>query len=263
MTGMLRAEFRKLSGTRLWLWMLLATVLVTGTMVGAIGVAGPQGDPPMPGIDTEAGIRAALGAGSFLIIFPALLGATAMTQEYRHRTIAPAFLFAPRRYSVVLAKVAVYAVVGVGFGVAAAVAAGTALGGALLVTGLEPGAGLGTIVGLLARLVAAMAVYTVVGVGVGALIPNQLAALAVLGGYLYAGEPLLMLIPGVNQVYPYLLGGATSALTQFTALSDAVATEIGSAPTLLPPVVGAVVVLGYGLAAAAVAVALPVRRDVA
>lgn len=263
MTRMLRAEFRKLAGTRMWCWMLVATVLTTGFAVAVTALFGPDGDPPLPGIDTEAGIRAVLGMSSLLVIFPALLGAAAMTQEYRHRTITPAFLIAPRRFPVVAAKVVVYVVVGAGFGLAAAAAAVLALGGVLLATGVEAGSGPDAIAGLLVRTVAAMAVYAVLGVGVGALLRNQFAALAVLGGYLYMGEMVLLLIPGVNQVYPYLPGGATSALTRFTVVGDAMRTQIGGVPEMLSAPLGALVLLGYGLAAAAVAVVLPMRRDVA
>lgn len=262
MIRMLHAELRKLLGTQLWLWLLLATAGVTAGSVAVIAVFGPVSDPPLPPVDTEAGVRAALSVGGLVVIIPALLGAAAMTQEYRHRTITGSFLFVPRRYPVVLAKVATYAAVGVVFGVAAAVAAWAGLVAVALPAGLTVGADPGTIAGLQLRLVAATAVYTILGVGVGALIRNQLATLLVVGGYLYTLEPMLILIPGVNHLYPYLPGGATASLTEFSILNEAMAEEFGNLPTLLPPAGGWLVMLGYGLAAAAIAIALPVRRDV-
>ncbi|WP_022883796.1 hypothetical protein [Glaciibacter superstes] len=73
-----------------------------------------------------------------------------------------------------------------------------------------------------------------------------------------------MIIPEVNILYPYLPGGATAALTNFTLLADTIAeqTTLG-ASSLLPPALGAIVLLGYAALASAVAVVLPLRRDLA
>lgn len=76
------------------------------------------------------------------------------------------------------------------------------------------------------------------------------------------GEPLMM-IPGVDALYPVLPGGATAALTDFTYLADAMAQEVGgTAVQLLPPVAGALLLSVYALAAALIAVVLPMRRDI-
>ncbi|MFD2349515.1 hypothetical protein ACFSTC_09240 [Nonomuraea ferruginea] len=77
-------------------------------------------------------------------------------------------------------------------------------------------------------------------------------------------ETALMLVPGVKELYPFLPGGATAALTGFTYLSEAVATQTGtSATALLPAAAGGAVLVAYALVAAAVAVAAPLRRDIA
>ncbi|MEV6349684.1 hypothetical protein [Actinoplanes sp. NPDC051851] len=122
---------------------------------------------------------------------------------------------------------------------------------------------MGTVSGLLARIGVAMVVYTLIGVGMGALLRDQAIALVVVIGYLYMGEPMLMLIPGVNALYPVLPGGATASLTDFTYLADAISQEVGSASvTLLPPAAGALLLLGYALAASLLAVVIPMRRDI-
>ena len=121
----------------------------------------------------------------------------------------------------------------------------------------------GTVLALLARIGLAMVVYLLIGVGVGALLRNQVTALCVVIGYLYLGEPLLMMIPGVNTLYPVLPGGATASLTGFTYLADAMSQEVGSAAVqLLPPAAGALLLTAYALAAAIIAVILPMRRDI-
>ena len=82
-------------------------------------------------------------------------------------------------------------------------------------------------------------------------------------GYLYLAEPVLMMIPGVNALYPLLPGGATAALTDFTYVADAMSAQLGSdAVALLPPAAGALLLTAYALTAAAIAVVVPMRRDI-
>jgi hypothetical protein len=95
------------------------------------------------------------------------------------------------------------------------------------------------------------------------LLRNQVAALAVVVGYLYFAELALLAIPGVNVVYPYLPGGATAALTGFGYMVDSLAAQTGQAGReLLSAPMGAVVLAGYALVACVLAIAFPLRRDV-
>ncbi|WP_430782466.1 ABC transporter permease [Actinoplanes sp. G11-F43] len=263
MRDLIRAEFRRLAATRMWVGLLLAAAVIGGGLTGMLTLAGPENfDPPMPGLDTEAGVRALLGLLGYTAFLPAAAGALAVTSEYRHGTAAVTFLFAPRRGRVLAAKLATYAVAGLAYGLILAGTAAAALFTVTALRGITLGLPDGTVLMLIARIGLAMVVYLLIGAGVGALLRNQVTALCVVIGYLYMGETLLMLIPGVNALYPVLPGGATAALTDFTYLADAMSQEIGSAPiTLLPPLAGALVLIGYALAAAAIAVVLPMRRD--
>lgn len=256
-------EIEKFLSTRSWLWTALLLAAVTAGAVAVMGLAAPYSDPPLPGIDTDQGVRAAVGVTAFLAIVPALVGVVGMTSEYQHQTITPAFLAVPRRSPVVVAKVVAYAVIGAGYGVVTAVAVVASLTGSALLLDVPLGAGAAETAGMLVRVVAAMTVYTMIGVGVGALVRHQLAAIAVLGGVLYFLDQVLLVVPGVNTVYPYLPGGATAALTDFTLLAEQAGSETGLAmPDLLSPGAGAAVLAGYALVAVVVAVVLPVRRDV-
>jgi ABC-2 type transport system permease protein len=259
MTALVTAELRRLLSTRLWLAALLTAALCGGGLVTLISLVGPHNaQPPMPGLDTPAGVRNVLGLVTVTVLFPAAFGAVAMTSEYRHRTIALTFLFAPKRWTVLTAKLAAFAVAGTCYGLAVATTAGLALYGTAPTVGLAATA----VLELLLRIAATMAVYTVLGVGVGALLRNQVAALAVVIGYLYFAEIAILAIPGVNTIYPYLPGGATASLTDFGYLTDAMAQQSGHASgQLLPTPAGALVLLGYALTAAALAVAFPLRRD--
>ncbi|MEH1128019.1 ABC transporter permease [Micromonospora sp. CPCC 206061] len=264
MNLLIRAEFRRLLATRMWGGLLLAAALLGGGMIGAMALAGPENfDPPMPGLDTETGVRSVLGILGYTAFVPAAVGTLAVTSEYRHRTAAVTFLFAPRRGRVLAAKLITYAVVGLAYGLILAVTAAGALFAVTAARGVTLGLPTGTVLALLARIGVAMLVYLLIGVGLGALIRNQVAALCVVVGYLYLGETVLLMIPGVNTLYPVLPGGATAALTDFTYLADAMSEQLGSTTVhLLPPALGALLLAAYAVTASAIAVFVPLRRDI-
>ncbi len=262
MRRLMHAEFRRLATTPLWRWGALAAVVCGAGLVGLAALVGPQNfDPPMPGLDTEAGVRAVLSLAGLAVIVPAMFGATAVTSEYRHGTITSTFLFAPRRYDALAAKLSAYAVAGGAFGLIVGSSAALGLYAGALLNGVQVGAGPLTVAVLLLRIAAVMTAYTMLGVGIGALVRNQTVTLVCLGLYLYAVEYALALVPGVNHLYPYLPGGATAALTQLTLITDA-AGQVGVPVGLLTPALGALVLTTYALAATALAVVFPVRRDV-
>ncbi|QYC41344.1 ABC-2 family transporter protein [Nonomuraea coxensis DSM 45129] len=265
MRPLIHAEFRRLLATRTWLGTLLAAALLGGGLIGLLALVGPENfDPPMPGLHTEAGVRAVLGFLGFTAFVPAAVGTLAVTSEYRHRTITFTFLYAPDRWRVLAAKLAVHGCAGMVYGLVLSGTAAVSLFGAAAARGVALGLSAGTVIELLARLAVAMAAYTVLGVGMGALIRHQVAALCVVVGYLYGAELLLMMIPGVRHLYPLLPGGATAALTDFTAVADALAQQLSSEPVrLLSPLAGALVLLGYAALASSAALLRPLRRDVA
>jgi ABC-type transport system involved in multi-copper enzyme maturation permease subunit len=229
-----------------------------------LALIGPENfQPPLPGLNTPEGTRALLGILTVMVFIPAAIGTTAITSEYRHKTITFSFLFAPRRWKLLTAKLTTYTLVGICYGLVLAVTAGIGLYAGTSINGATVGLPTATVLDLLLRLAAAMAVYMVLGVGIGALIPHQVAALVVVIGYLYVVEIVLLAIPGVNAIYPYLPGGATAALTNFTYLGDAVAQQSGSGGSqLLSTSAGALLLAAYTLIAAALAIAVPLRRDV-
>jgi ABC-type transport system involved in multi-copper enzyme maturation permease subunit len=262
MTALLAAEGRRLLSTRIWLWGLLAAV-ASGGFVALLALVGPENfDPPMPGLHTEPGTRLLLGFAGILAFVPALLGTTAVTTEYRHQTITFTYLFAPRRWTVLAAKLGVYGIAGLVYGIVTVITLGAGLFAAAAVHGVSLGLPTASVVGLLLRIAMMLGVYTVLGAAFGALLRNQVAALLVVGMYFYIGETALLLIPGVNAVYPFLPGGASAALTGFTYLAAAAGEAVGSATHLLSAPLGALVLLGYAAVAACLALAAPLRRDV-
>lgn len=239
---------------------LLAALFLTGGLI----VLGPERmNPPMPGADTPEGVEGLLGLLVLTAPIPVVLGARSMTGEYSHRTVVPTLLAQPRRSSVVLAKLVAMAAVGLLYG---AVVGGAALVGLVAgsaVAGIELGQSTEEILSTVVRIGLVMALYTVVGVGIGALVPSVQASLVLIVGWFYLGESLLTAVPGLQTLYPWLPGGAAGALTGRSFVLDAIQrTSGGEAVTLLPPWLGATVLAGYGLVAALLALVITLRRDI-
>lgn len=263
MSRLIRGEFAKLFATRLPLWSLIIAACCGGGLTGLLALVGPENaTPPLPGLDTAEGVGIVVGMSGLLLFVPALIGTIAVTGEYRHRTIGTTFLTAPRRGSVLAAKLLVFGALGIAYGLVASIFAGAAVMAGAAVQGVELGVPLGALAALLGRLALAAAVYMILGVAIGALARHQLLAVGIVLGYFYFLEHVLMIIPGVNVIHPYLPGGATAALTDFTFLSDAIAEQLPmAAAATTSPFVGALVLLGYAAVAAWVAIAIPLRRD--
>jgi len=263
MMRLIRGETVRLFATRLPFWSAMLAVLAGGGVTGLLAIVGPA-DPttPIAGLDSPDGVGIVVGINGLLLFVPALIGTIAVTGEYRHRTIGGTFLAAPRRGAVLASKLLVYGALGSAYGLLTAMAAGLAVVGAASAQGLALGVSLGELALLLVRLAAAAAVYTVIGVAIGALARHQLLAVGVVLGYFYFLEHLLMIIPGVNTIYPYLPGGATSALLDFTFLGDAIGSETSLlVPATISVLAGAGVLLVYAAAASLAAIAVPLRRD--
>ena len=250
MIRLVRAEWTKLFTTKVWLGLLLGSiVLVIGFAVLFTSFAGnaESGIPPVgSSLYEELALSTAANANILFLI----LGIIGMTQEYRHRTATPTFLTTPRRGRVVIAKLLAYAgaatvfalvVVAVNY-VVVAIHAGAR--GAAPALDAENAAVLG-------RSALALVIYAVIGVGIGALLKNQVGA--IVGGlvYLFVIEPVIRSIPATAGAYKWMPGGALEALT---------ATFQG--PELLTGWQGALLLIGYGLLAALLGTLLAVRRDV-
>ncbi|KQS73315.1 ABC transporter permease [Modestobacter sp. Leaf380] len=246
---LVRAEWTKLTSTRVGLWLVLVGCLMAGGFTALFtGLAGAENGTPAVGTEAFSQLIAAIPAQ--VTIISLVLGVIGMTQEYRHRTATPTFLVAPRRGRVVLAKVVAYAVAGAVLAVAVVATTvvvasvyGAARGGAPDWSG--------DTLGVLLRSGLALVVYAVIGVGVGALVRNQVAAVVGSLVYLFVVESILRSVPATSGAYKFLPGGALEAMT---------ATFEG--PDLLTAWQGGLLLLGYGLLAAVLGTLLAVRRDV-
>jgi ABC-2 type transport system permease protein len=253
MMRLVRAEFRKLSTTWLWLWVLLASLAWTaGYTALSIGFSARHGSlsPPLTGAAGQHALLA-IGAGGAGPL-AGILGAVGVTSEYRHRTAATTFLATPARGRVITAKLITYLLAGAAYGLACDLVSLAVALPWLSARGIQfPVTGHGNLA-VLAAVIASVAIFAMAGAGLGALAGGQLATVAGLLLYLYVGEPLLSHITALHAWTAYLPGVAADALTQ--------ANQAGVA--LLAPWLGGVVLAAWAAAFAAAGTLRTLRRDI-
>jgi len=203
-------------------------------------------------LDSSSRQLMVFGRGEFLAaLFAALLGALSITTEIRYGTIRPTLLASPSRGRVIVAKVWVSMLLGAGFGLAAcALAAGVGTA-ALRVRGIDVQLNGGDYALLLAGGAAAAALWAAIGVGLGAVVRNQVPTLIGICTWLLFVEGLLAGdAGGLGNVGRFLPGAAAQAVT-------------GQEPDrLLAPAVGLVLLALYAVAAALAGSLATARRDV-
>jgi ABC-2 type transport system permease protein len=199
MTHLLRGELIKLRSTRTAFGFAAAAVLLVLAVVLVIALAGEP--------ESAEDKADALNVGGTLSVVLILFGIVGATGEFRHRTLAPTLLIAPDRVRSTGARVLAYGLAGLLVGALMLVVA-FAVGLPLLTgEGPEPsGSDYGRLVvgGLLTSALSAM-----LGVGVGVLVGNQVAAVVGALVWLFILEPLVGLVE--EDATPYTLGTVTSA----------------------------------------------------
>jgi ABC-type transport system involved in multi-copper enzyme maturation permease subunit len=254
MIGLVRAEWTKLFTTRVWIGLLAGAVLLVGgftaLFTGLAGVTDRNGQQGVPPVSDPQFQQVAFAQIAGAVVFVVILGIIGMTQEYRHRTATPTFLTTPRRGRVVAAKVLAYLLVGIPFAVIVTAVNLIVLEIYARARGTAPSLG-GDNLRVILGAGSALVIYAVIGVGIGALLRNQVGAIVGALVYLYVIEPLVGGIGAISSAYKWLPGGALRAMT----------TPFGG-PDVLHPWQGALLLLGYGLLAAVLGTLLTVRRDV-
>src|SRR6266496_2604209 len=243
MSGQLRAELLKQRSTRTTLFLFLAMFGLVA-LASALHVLAPSpADLASRGHQLEVfevGTRVGM-------LFAALAGALAITAEIRYGTIQPTFLVTPRRGPVLAAKLAVATLVGIAFGLLAEGLMAGATTVALSARGIDVQLTSGDYLQLLGGGTAAAALWAAIGLGVGALIRNQVATLVGLCAWMLLVENLLLpFVPGAGRFTPGAAG---------LALAGSIADK------LLTPAPAALALALYAVAAAAGWVGT-LRRDI-
>jgi ABC-2 type transport system permease protein len=155
-------------------------------------------------------------------IFALVLGILVVATEFRHGTITPSLLAVPDRVRLVIAKLIGSLLAGALLGLVAAAVCAAIVLPLLSARDIATGTDTSEVLKLIAGNTAAAALYAAIGVGLGALIRNQVGAIIGALGWLFLIEPLLTLIPGFEDVITrWFPTGAANALAGTASSSDA------------------------------------------
>jgi ABC-2 type transport system permease protein len=148
------------------------------------------------------------------MLFAGLAGAIAITAELRYGTIRPTFLVTPRRSPVLAAKLAISALIGLAFGLLAEVLMAADASVAYAARGIDNQLTAGDYLQLLTGGAVAAALWAVAGVGVGALVRNQVAALVGLCAWMFLVESTSeSFVPDFGRLLPGSAGLAVAGNT--------------------------------------------------
>jgi len=241
MIATIRSEVLKLTTTRLWWVLALVMVGYVGFTAALLAfLFGALGDqlatqPDAPQLSPEAIAPVVYSAVTAVgYVFPLILGTLAVTSEVRYQTLTPTFLTQPRRGRVLSSKLVVLAVAGAVFGLIGLLAS-VGLGAPILAaTGSGAALDDSDTWALAGRIVIAMALWAVIGVGIGSLIQNQVAAIVVVLAFTQFIEPILRFGTSIwdwtAAVGRFLPGAASDAL-----VGSSIFTSFGGGGGTVPP----------------------------
>jgi ABC-2 type transport system permease protein len=247
MTRLVHSELLKLRTTRTARVLLALAAAGTAALVAIVLLL--AGQPGQPALGPDALRQLVLVPAQPLTLAALVLGVLGMAGELRHGTATSTFLVTPRRGRVVAAKLAAAAVTGLAMSLASS-AAVLAVGLPWLrAKGIEVAVADPGVATRVAGLAVAVALYAVLGTGLGALLRNQVAAVVV--GLLWWSQGVERVLTGILHqpgLERWLPKGAAAALT---APGDGT----------LPMWAGALVFAAYGLGLALLGGRLVARRD--
>lgn len=210
------SELLKLRSTRTSLALTIAAVGLTVLIAVLFASLAHFTGRRHPGDDV-------LGSAGFAQLFALVLGILAVTSEFRHGTITPSLLVVPDRARLVLAKLGATVTLCLVLGVIC-VAVGTALGlGILSIRGIDARITTAAVTYSVVGEILAVGLFGALGVGIGALVRNQVGAIVGTLATLFVVLPALGAIPDVGDtISKYSPSGAASALAD-TRASDVLA----------------------------------------
>jgi ABC-2 type transport system permease protein len=248
---LVRAEFLKLRTTQVWFWLLLGTIAV-GALLAVAAVA------PQDGIRTQKEVPdlfASFGfSPGYIVVF--VLGVLGVTTEFRYQTITPTVLQTPSRWAIVTAKMITYSITGAVFALFALLAE-AAVGIPWLHTkDVSVHFSHSNVQHAIVATFGVVALYGIIGLGVGALLRNQIVAVVVGIIFLLVLENIVLAIPVVKHVWPYTPEGAKLAVLYTNG--DRTVNDVA----FLGTGAGVVVLLLWAFVPAIVGAAYSMNRDI-
>lgn len=244
MTDLLAAEWLKLRTTRLLYGTIpLAVVLSFAAVAGEVVAA--DSARALESSDGIAHVLAVTGTGALVVL---VVGIMISAGEYRHGTVADTFLTTPGRGPVIAVKLLVAAALGVAVGAVSALASVGIAAVLYPVEGATFPLGDGDVWLTLGGALVYTGLFAVIGVGLGALVRNQvLAAALALAWFAVVEHTLVNLVPDIGRWLPVAAGQAIVR----TPLEN-----------LLSPPAGVAVLASYAAAIALAGARAVATRDV-
>lgn len=248
MGRLVRAEVQKVCTTRVWLWLLLAALAISALVaVGSLASDGVESRIDVPDI---------FGSANGAAVAAFVLGILGVTTEFRYQTITPTFLVTPSRFLLITAKLICYALVGTGYAVLCLALQIAIAAPWLSAKHIDFSVTDRTVRRVLLAIVLIHALFAILGVGFGALLRNQVAALTVGLLILLVVVNVIVAIPGVKHAWAYTPSGAVTALVYTHGSRSANGVHV------LGVAGGVLVLLVWALVPAAVGATVTLRRDI-
>jgi ABC-type transport system involved in multi-copper enzyme maturation permease subunit len=258
--NLVRSELRKVATTRMWLGLVIGGLVLVAFYVVVIALTAgntANGGGALQDLADPGSVRAVYGVPLEIgYILPLILGVTMICGEFRHKTITPTFLATPRRSRVLAAKIVAAALIGLAIGAVFTVLS-TALGAIVVAArGYAVQLDSGAMWRVLVLVVVGVAVWTIFGVGFGALLKNQIAAIVTALALVGIVEGLLALAlrwAHLGTVAKFLPSSAANAILRPSNVDVA---------DILPWWAGLLVLLAWGLGTALLGALSTMRRDI-
>ena len=247
MIRLIRAELTKLRTTRVVYGVAAAmAAFAVLTVVAGVTGAGREGNPPLAAdsLPMLVGGPVTLLSGAAL-----LLGILGVAGEFRHQTVTQTFLVTPDRGRVVAAKLVAYPLAGIALALTTLAVTAAVAAGWLVARGITPSSPDARLGQVLLGAVLAAGLCGLVGVGVAALVRNQVAALVATLVWVTVVEGLLMSLLNTPSLARWLPSAAAAALTN-------------PGGGHLSRLAGTLLLAGYALVLALLGTRLVVRRDI-
>jgi ABC-2 type transport system permease protein len=246
---LIRAEYLKLRTTQVWFWLLLAAVALSVIVVVAHLA-------PQDGIQNRSDIAEMFtgSASAYVVVF--VLGALGVTTEFRYQTITPTVLVTPSRWAIVGAKMIFYLLTGIAYAAICVVVQLIVALPWLSAKHIDYSLSSDHIPRALISVFAVVALFGIVGIGVGALVRNQIVAVSVGVIFLLVINNLFVAIPGVKYIYPFTPVGALDAILTLTG------DRIENGVTILPAAGGFVVLVLWAFIPAIIGAMFTLNRDI-
>lgn len=252
MINLVRSEVLKIRSTQVWFWMLLLALAFTSLGSIALAVESVQAHDRGELVDYYALLTQSRGAGVALLV----LGLLGLTTEFRHKTITPTLLATPNRWLLLAGKAASYAIFAIVYALICVLVNFAIAIVWLSAAGVPLDYGHGVSGGVLKAFLG-LVLTGMFGLGLGALLRNQAAAMVFGIVYVFILDNVLNFVPWVRKGYAFTPGGGLKAF-----YSNGQVEGMPGDVHLLAPVAGGLLFLAWSLALLVIGGRISLSRDI-